>query len=388
MQIPSFAAAAVAALLVTLPEASLAQSVTQTPAHPPAVYAATNAKTGNAIVAYHAASNGLLTEFATYPTGGLGTGALTTFPGTVDPLASSWSIKVIPERHLLLVVNAGSGTLTEFAIGSNDALTRLEVVSTGGVDPVSIAASASAVYVANTGNPSTGIPALLTGYSFGVNGKLVPIAGSARTLDQPDLSRPGAIIFTPDGHALIATDTGADRVTTFAVGSDGRLGASQSTPSAGANPFGVLWHDGTFLVPEAGTGPGTATLSSYRLLTDGYAPAISPAVPSGAFAGCWIAARPGLHQLYIADTGSDKITSYLQHADGSLSLLAATSIAGPTGGNPLDLVLSFDGSYLYQLYGDLGEIGIYKTSPNGVLTLLAYVGGLAPNGNEGLAILY
>jgi 6-phosphogluconolactonase (cycloisomerase 2 family) len=124
------------------------------------------------------------------------------------------------------------------------------------------------------------------------------------------------------------------------------------------------------------------------LLADGYAPAISPALPSGAFAGCWIAARPGLHQLYVADTGSNKITSYVQHADGSLALLAATATTGPAGGNPLDLVLSFDGSYLYQLYGDLGEIGIYKTSPNGVLTLLGFAGGLAPNGNAGLAILY
>jgi 6-phosphogluconolactonase (cycloisomerase 2 family) len=306
----------------------------------------------------------------------------------VDPLASSWSVKVIPERRLLLVVNAGSGTLTEFSIGANDALTRLEVVSTGGIDPVSIAASATSVYVANAGNLATGNPALLVGYAYGVNGKLTPIAGSARTLDQPDLSRPGAIIFSPDGHELVAADTGADRITTFAVASNGRLGASQSTASAGANPFSVISHDGTFLVPEAGNGPGTASLSSYRPLTNGYAAAISPAVPSGVTAGCWIAARPGLHQLYVADTGSDKITSYLQHADGSLSLLAATAIAGPTGGNPIDPVLSFDGSYLYQLYGDLGEIGIYKTSPNGVLTLLGFVGGLAPNGNAGLAILY
>jgi len=45
--------------------------------------------------------------------------------------------------------------------------------------------------------------------------------------------------------------------------------------------------------------------------------------------------------------------------------VAAAAPVVPTSG-PIDLGLSRDGEFLYQLYGALGKIGVHKTAPDGV----------------------
>jgi 6-phosphogluconolactonase (cycloisomerase 2 family) len=389
--LPSLSAAACVLALTPIPGlAESADDGSAYQAHATAVYVATNATAGNAIVAYRAAKSGLLTSFATYPTGGAGVGpnkvpALT--PGAVDPLGSNASIRYVSGRGILLVVNAGSATISSFSIKSDDSLIAGNSVPSGGTFPTSIAALGRLVYVANVGDPAKGTPATISGFDLAPNGHLTPIPNSTRTLSQPTTSQATTAVFSPGGQFLVVTDTTADRVTTFAVRGDGRLGDPISTPSAGAGPFAAIFHRGTLLVQETQSGvPGATSLTSYRLLPDGHVVPLAASIPSGETAGCWITTRGDVPLIYVADTGSGTISSYIQRFDGSLSLaVAAAAPVVPTSG-PIDLGLSRDGEYLYQLYGALGKIGVYKTAPDGSLSYIGNAGGLPPAGTQGIVV--
>lgn len=354
------------------------------------MYVATNAAKGDAIVAYRIASTGLLTSFGTYPTGGRGVGpnklpALT--PVAIDPLGSNASIKADTRLHVLLAVNAGSATVTSFSIAEDDTLKARSTVPSGGLFPTSIATSGRLVYVANVGNPSKGLPATVSGFAVARNGALTPIRNSTRNLSQSTVSQAATIVFSPDGRFLVAADMPGDRLTTFVVRPDGRLAAPVSTQSLGADPFGATFHDDTLLVQEAqGRVTGASSLSSYRLLEDGHVVPIATSIPSGQTGGCWVAARASTPFVFVSDTGNGTISSYVQRLDGTLNLLigAAAPVVAVSG--PVDLALSQDGSYLYQLYGGIGKIGIYRVASTGTLAYIGFAVGLPATGAEGLAV--
>src|SRR5438132_9119951 len=110
-----------------------------------AVFVQSNDTTANQVLTYQRGSNGALTPAASYPTGGKG-GRLT--GAVVDPLASQGSLEFNAEHDLLIGVNAGSDTLYTFKV-DGARLTQRQVVSSGGVFPVSIAAHDDLVYVLN-----------------------------------------------------------------------------------------------------------------------------------------------------------------------------------------------------------------------------------------------
>src|ERR1051326_7381808 len=80
------------------------------------VYVMTNQPTGNAVIGYHRASNGLLKKRDMVPTGGLGgTG---NGVGALDPLGSQDSLVLSGDGTRLLAVNAGSNDLSEIGRAS------------------------------------------------------------------------------------------------------------------------------------------------------------------------------------------------------------------------------------------------------------------------------
>ena len=109
------------------------------------VFVQTDNTAGNQIIAYDRAADGTLSQAGTYSTGGLG-GALT---GSVsDHLASQGSL-VYDRRHgLLYAVNAGSNTISVFAV-VHDRLYLRQILQSGGTFPVSIAVHGDLVYVVN-----------------------------------------------------------------------------------------------------------------------------------------------------------------------------------------------------------------------------------------------
>src|SRR5207247_1848710 len=97
-----------------------------------------------------------------------------------------------------------SDTISVFRV-HRDRLHLMQVLSSGGQFPASIAVHGKWVYVLNSGG--TGI---VSGFRIRGNA-LVPLAGSARSLglangDPPDfLTAPGQVGFTPNGKKLIVT---------------------------------------------------------------------------------------------------------------------------------------------------------------------------------------
>lgn len=82
------------------------------PGRPQSVFVQTDNPSGNAIVVLAAHADGRLSEQSVVATGGLGGRAQ---GAMVDQLASQGSLVFDPVHHLLLAVNAGSGTLSALA---------------------------------------------------------------------------------------------------------------------------------------------------------------------------------------------------------------------------------------------------------------------------------
>jgi len=171
------AIAAAAAVLSFAGPVPAAVAATTAPAFGPggasqAVFVQTDNPSGNQVVAYHRAPGGILTPAGTYATGGRG-GILA--GSAVDHLASQGSLGYDPRHSLLYAVNAGSDTVSVFAV-TGDRLALRQVLGSGGSFPVSVAVHGDLVYVLNALGGGR-----LQGYRvFG--GFLVPIPGSGRAL--------------------------------------------------------------------------------------------------------------------------------------------------------------------------------------------------------------
>ena len=110
-----------------------------------AVFVQTDNTAGNQVVAYQRARGGSLTQAGAYPTGGLG-GILA--GSVVDHLASQGSLTYDRRHGLLYAVNAGSNTVSVFAV-HGDQLSLRQVTGSGGTFPVSVAVHGDLVYVLN-----------------------------------------------------------------------------------------------------------------------------------------------------------------------------------------------------------------------------------------------
>ena len=91
----------------------------------------TSADGGNAVLGYCVAAGGTLTSIGSFATGGDGTGA---------GLGSQGAVTLADGGHALLVVNAGSNTVSYFRVLSNGTLWLVDAAPSGGTDPVSVTA--------------------------------------------------------------------------------------------------------------------------------------------------------------------------------------------------------------------------------------------------------
>ncbi|HEY2557280.1 MAG TPA: beta-propeller fold lactonase family protein, partial [Diaminobutyricibacter sp.] len=273
------AAVAATALFATPALASPAPAGFDHPAA--AVFVQTDGLTGNAVVAYDRAADGSLHQAGTYATGGLG-GQLA--GSVVDHLASQGSL--VYDRGLLYAVNAGSNTVTVFAV-RGDRLLRIETLGSGGAFPVSVATHGAFVYVLNARNGGT-----VQGY-VRLGDLLVRIPSWNRALglnaaQTPEFtSTPGQVAFTPDGSKLVVTTKGnGSAIDVFAVN---RFGALSPQPvknvESGAVPFAVTFDAGGHLVvAEAGTN----AVATFSINADGTLALVAQAA-TGQGATCWIA---------------------------------------------------------------------------------------------------
>jgi 6-phosphogluconolactonase (cycloisomerase 2 family) len=339
-----------------------------------AVFVETNGTTGNAILAYHRADDGTLTQVASYPTGGLG-GAAT--GAAVDPLASQGALAHDSTHRLLLAVNAGSDSVSVFAV-DGDNLRLSQVVGSGGSFPASVAVSGNLAYVLNAGGDGG-----INGYRI-AGGKLHPIEGSSRVLGLGNanppffLASPGQIGFTPDGDQLIVTTKKTGTIDVFNLSRNGRPSATPAvTASAGPVPFAFAFdRAGWLIVTEA----GSSSVTSYNVDSDGSLAVVDAGVQNHQAATCWVTVARGF--FFVANAGSADLSGYAITSAGTLSLINGSQVAASTGGGPIDMAASGDGRFLYVESGGTGTVDEFHVDSDGTLVAIGVVA--AAPGLEGI----
>jgi 6-phosphogluconolactonase (cycloisomerase 2 family) len=339
-----------------------------------AVFAATDALGGNAIVAYDRTATGGLVQAGSYPTGGDG-GVLS--GSVVDHVASEGALGYDPGARLLYAVNAGSDTITVFAV-HGDRLDRRQVIGTDGQFPVSIAIHGNLVYVLNARDGGS-----VSGFAR-IGGFLVPVPAWHRALglnpnQTPEFtSTPGQVGFTPDGsHLVITTKNGGNSVDVFRVGEFGLSATPTVTSLPAAVPFGFAFDSfGHLVLTEAGPN-AVATFS----VADNGALTQLGAVATGQAATCWITDANGT--LYASNAGSGTESVLRSDATGAVTLLGAT----PTDAGTVDAAASADGRYLYVQAGRPGNVDAFRINPGGTLTETGSVTVPGAAGGEGIVAI-
>ncbi|HXH49568.1 MAG TPA: beta-propeller fold lactonase family protein [Terriglobia bacterium] len=358
----------VLALLLFMPQSSQAVGRSGN------VYVPTNQTTGNSILVFHRDPAGVLTFAASFPTGGIGAGT------GADPLASQGAVVLSGDNRLLFAVNAGSNSVSTFAI-SGDRLTLLGAVPSGGSFPVSLTVRDNLVYVLNaSGTPN------ISGFTIQpATNLLIPLPGSIQNLPGGATAGPAQVGFSPDGSVLVVTEKSTNLIDTFVVDQNGVTQPGTFFSSSGTTPFGFdFGHDNVAIVSNVGSGPAASSLSSYTVGENGNLNVVTSALGDTQTAACWVVVPRNGHFAYTANSGSGTISSYAVAEDGSPELLKVVAASTAGGAVPIDMALSDNSRFLYVRNGGNGTISGFRIEADGSLTSIATISGVPP-GAQGIA---
>ncbi len=324
-----------------------------------AVFTLSNAADGNDVLVYERSGDGTLTHVDTVATGGNGSG---------DGLGSQGSATLSDNGHWLFAVNAGSDSLSVFAVDGTS-LTLTDTAASRGDRPISVDVHGDLVYVLN------GASADVAGFRL-IDGDLHRIRGAVRQLSGDDAD-PAQVEFSPDGESLVVTEKATNQIVAFNVTASGRINARTINHSSGETPFGFEFDPhGLLVISEAfGGEPDISRVATYALREDGRTRVID-SDPTTQTAACWIAVTTDGAYVYTTNTGSDTVSRFALHDDGSLELLGQTV----TGDAPIDVDLSAGDGYLYVINAGDVSIGVYAVGDDGSLTEIQTVTGLPATG--------
>ena len=330
-----------------------------------AIYTLTNSSGGNEVLVYERSADGSLAFQGAYPTGGLGSGA---------GLGSQSAVLLSKDNQRLYAVNAGSNEISAFAV-SPDGLELVDVVDSGGVQPISLTTHKDLLYVLNAGGSGN-----ISGFNIQQDGSLSQLAGSTQPVSNGGVgAAPGLaqIAFSSDGSTLVVTEKTTSLIDTYQV-EDGLAGVAGTHASSGAVPFGFAFdRHGHAIVSEA-----SGAVSSYQIDSSGFS-VISPSVVNTQVAACWIAISKNGKFAYTTNAGSGSISSYAIGADGTLTLLNPVAGSTGAGSSPVDMAFSLNGRYLYALGAAAHTITIFAMNSDGGLASIGSVS--VPAGVAGLA---
>ncbi len=282
-------------------------------------------------------------------------------------------------ERLLFTVNAGSNSVSVFAV-SGDQLKLLNTVPSGGIMPVSLAVKHDLVYVLNAGGTPN-----ISGFRIDPEtNRLVPLAGSTRNLPGGAAAAPAQVSFSPEGNVLVVTEKGTNHIDTFTL-DEGVAQPGVSFPSSGTTPFGFAFGlDEVAIVSDAGSGPGTSAVASYRVDEDGNLVVITPALGDTQTAACWVVVPGNGKFAFTTNTGSGTISSYSVSDGGKLALLHVAAASTGNGSTPIDMALSDNSRFLYVREAGNGMIGGFRIEADGSLTPVTGATGI-PAGAQGIA---
>ena len=193
--------------------------------------------------------------------------------------------------NFVYVTNAGSRTVSEFQINSDNSLTSIDTLTGFTGQPFGIVAHPSA-RLAYVGDNTAG---LIYSLAIASNGTLSEISQIDSNGSSP--GHPGELAIDPSGQFLFSDDTVAGTVSVFTIQSDGSLVFSASFGSGGQKPVGIgavngnanTTNDyvftanmtGSFVLPFLRSG---ATLTQQASITDNSGPTGLAIDPAGLFA--------------------------------------------------------------------------------------------------------
>jgi 6-phosphogluconolactonase len=337
------------------------------------VFTMSNAVSGNVVLAYHIGAGGALVPAGHFATHGKGTGV---------SLADQGALTLTSDHRFLLVVNAGSNTVTVFRVhppgSGSPLLTFVGHTGSGGVAPVSVTVHGSIVYVLNAGNSTTA--GGIAGFALADHGWLFPLPGSKQPLSTSSSTGPAEIAFNPSGNVLVVTEKATSLLDTYRVNFHGVAQSPTTTTSNGSTPYGFAFgRGGALIVSDAGPG----ALSSYSVAPSGALAVVSGTVLDSQNAPCWVAVAHGGQYAYTSNAHSNSISTYSVGVGGTLALLG--SVAATTGAADTDLAVGgTHGQYLFVYDAGAGEIQEFRIGSTGGLTQLYAVFAL-PATAEGLA---
>ncbi len=317
------------------------------------VYLNDNTAGANTIAGFERDVDGSLTPLPGSPfaAGGAGTGT---------GLASQGAIQTAFDGRYELAVDAGSNQVSVLRTDTDGSLSQVSggVVSSGGVDPVSVAVHGNLVYVVNAGSAAPN----LTGFVLTPFGRLIALPHA--TLPLPANSQPGEVLFNSTGTKLAAPLIASSQIASYTVSSDGYLNAAVGSPYPGqglgafGSQFSPINPDQLF-VSNPHNGANLGTVSTFD---DGFSGTLTPIGASpyadGQTAPCWVAITPDGRYLFAVNAGSGNISRYGIAQDGTLTLLGTTPVSGNKPG-PLDAEVSPDGRTLYVNESAAHAVGVF-----------------------------
>ena len=334
------------------------------------LYVNDNTAGTNTIAAFARHADGSLTPLAGSPfsAGGAGTGTI---------VGSQGALQVSGDGRYLLAVDTGSNQISVLRIGTEGSLSQVagSPVSSGGIQPVSIAVHHNLVYVANLGNGASG--SNYTGFALNASGRLTSLANS--TVALPGTANPGDILFNSTGTNVVGIEVGTTSsgflIDSFTVGKDGRLtpAAGSPFPAQAPGPFGSEFsptNPAHLYVSNAHGGAGNGSVSAFNVAHNGVLTSISDSpYPDGRTAPCWVEISHDGKYLFTVNTGSTDISSYKIQKDGSLSLLSDTPFTSGLGIKPFDARLDHTGNDLYIVDAAIHAVSAFSVR-GGTLTEL------------------
>jgi 6-phosphogluconolactonase len=166
----------------------------------------------------------------------------------------------------------------------------------------------------------------------------------------------------------------------FPVHPDGTLGPVVNNKSVTPGVFATVFTpNGQLIVSEnqPNNGTDTSSISSYAINANGSLTAISQSLPTYGNGNCWNAISPNGKWVYADNSATFTVAGFSIASSGALVPVANTILSTlPDGANNIDITISGDGKYLFNLLSGSGAIGVYTINPDGTLNQLGDIEGL------------
>lgn len=339
-----------------------------------ALFVETESTSGNNVLSYSRSSDGTISFAGSYPTGGFGA---TAAGATADPIASQDGLSLINNNSELVATNAGSDTVTVFAVEGTH-LIWLQQVASQGQFPVSVASHGNLVSVLNSGGSGSVAQFKLFGDFLVTQGAQVRNLGLSNATPPDFHHGVGEVAYTPNGqHLIITTKLSTNAFDVFSVGFNGSLGATPVvTPADNALPFSFTFDSaGNVVSAEA----SNSSVSTYAVNANGTLSSLGT-VSDGQSALCWISGVNGY--FFGSNAGSGNVSSFDENASGAPQLVNATAAVAHAG--TIDSAVSPDGQTLYVESGGQGTVDAYSIGAGGTLTQIETIFNI-PVASEGIA---